>query len=192
MDGLLSKLAVRERREAATRAEAAISVLAGSSGDETYGEGVTLRAHALQCAALASQTGLGASMTASALLHDIGWALGGAHEVTGADWVELRFGASIARPIRAHVCAKRYLATRDPGYLTVLSAASRETLIMQGGPMNEVEARAFETSPGAPDALALRRIDDRAKDAAAETAPLEAYRGLLVEFATVALRMEGM
>ena len=41
-------------------------------GDKRYGEFVTQRQHALQCATLASQEGASAPLIAAALLHDIG------------------------------------------------------------------------------------------------------------------------
>ncbi|MEX2296766.1 MAG: phosphohydrolase, partial [Dongiaceae bacterium] len=41
-------------------------------GDQSYGEGVSQRAHALQCATLAEQRGAPPSEIVAALLHDIG------------------------------------------------------------------------------------------------------------------------
>jgi predicted HD phosphohydrolase len=45
--------------------------------------------------------------------------------------------------------------------------------------MSAAEARAFEATPGFAMAIALRRIDDQAKDADARTLPLSAYRDIL-------------
>lgn len=100
------------------------------------------------------------------------------------------FGESVARPIALHVAAKRYLVTAEAAYHTRLSAASRATLLKQGGPMSAEEAQAFEREPGFADALLLRRIDDEAKDPQAETLRLDDYRDLLMRLAIDALRME--
>jgi gamma-butyrobetaine dioxygenase len=191
-DGLLGRLRAMELREAQARAESALAELAGPAGDETYGEGLSLRAHCLQAAALASSAGLSPALIAAALLHDIGWALGGLHEEVGAAFVEDRFGPELARPIRLHVKAKRYLVATDPDYRAQLSLASVQTLALQGGPMPIEEARRFEDEPGFADAVALRRIDDKAKNPLMPTVELEAYRTLLIERALVALRTEAL
>jgi gamma-butyrobetaine dioxygenase len=127
-------------------------------------------------------------MIAAALLHDIGWALGGAHESTGAAFLQSRFGVDVADPVRAHVDAKRYLVACEPAYEAALSQASRDTLIRQGGPMATSEAEAFQSSPVFASAIALRRIDEEAKLIDAETAGLDAYRDLLFDLALNALR----
>jgi gamma-butyrobetaine dioxygenase len=189
-DGLLGRLRALELREAQARAASAIAELAGSAGEETYGEGLSLRAHCLQAAALASAAGLTPALVAAALLHDIGWALGGIHEDAGAAFVEERFGPDLARPIRLHVAAKRYLVATDPDYRALLSPASVETLALQGGPMSIEEVQDFEYEPGFADAVALRRIDDQAKDPLTLTVALEAYRPLLIDCALAALRKE--
>jgi gamma-butyrobetaine dioxygenase len=188
MDGLLSRLAVLEHAEASSRAVASLALLAGPAGDEHYGEGLSLRAHCLQAAALAGRAGMAPSMIAAALLHDIGWALGGAHESTGAAFLQSRFGVDVADPVRAHVDAKRYLVACEPAYEAALSQASRDTLIRQGGPMATSEAEAFQSSPVFASAIALRRIDEEAKLIDAETAGLDAYRDLLFDLALNALR----
>jgi gamma-butyrobetaine dioxygenase len=164
--------------------------LAGPAGDETYGEGLSLRAHSLQSAALAGAAGMSPAMMAAALLHDVGWALGGAHEEVGATFVEDGFGAEVARPIRLHVEAKRYLVACEPGYEAQLSPASRQTLALQGGAMTDQEARRFEQIPGFAEAIALRRIDDQAKDPHQSTVDLMAYRDPLIALALAALSRE--
>jgi gamma-butyrobetaine dioxygenase len=190
-DGLLSALAVLERDEAGARVEAALAPLAGAPGDEAYGEGVSLRAHALQAAALAGEQDLGDALVAAALLHDIGWTIGPTgHDRTGAAMAASLFGERVGQPIRLHVAAKRYLVATEPGYRARLSPASCATLAEQGGPMSVEEARAFEREPGFADAIALRRIDDDAKDPAAATLQLADYRDLLMAFALDALRAE--
>ena len=188
MDALLGRLRVLERTEAQARADAALAVLEGPAGDATYGEGVTLRAHCLQAAALARAAGASPARVAAALLHDIGWALGGAHEAAGADFVEARFGADVARPIRRHVEAKRYLVATDPTYLARLSSASIQTLALQGGAMSLDETHRFAQERGFAEALALRRWDDQAKDPLVSTVDAAVYRDLLVGCALTALR----
>ena len=160
--------------------DAALALLAGPLGDASYGEGLSLRAHSLQSAALATAQGRGPAFIAAALLHDIGWAVAkGDHAAHGAAIAHRLCGAAVARPIRLHVEAKRYLTAVEPAYFDALSEASRATLALQGGPMSKAEADAFEAAPGFAMAIALRRIDDQAKDVDAQTLPLSAYRDLL-------------
>ena len=64
-----------------------------------------------------------------------------------------------------------------------LSAASRETLARQGGPMSDDEARAFKSDPFFNPAVQLRRADDQAKIAARDSLPFPAYRSLLYRLA---------
>ncbi|MBM4265437.1 MAG: L,D-transpeptidase [Deltaproteobacteria bacterium] len=62
-----------------------------------------------------------------------------------------------------------------------LSDASRRTLALQGGPLAEAEADAFEKGPLFSGLLRLRQWDERGKVPGLEIAPLESYRALLVE-----------
>ncbi|MEU2392602.1 hypothetical protein [Streptomyces sp. NPDC007369] len=70
----------------------------------------------------------------------------------------------MTEPVRLHVAAKRYLCAVEPGYSGLLSEASVHTLHVQGGPMTDAQVRAFESHPGARDAVAVRRWDEEAKD----------------------------
>jgi len=190
-DGLLSTLAILEHAEAMARVREAMAPLAGARGEETYGEGLSLRAHSLQAAALASAEGRSNAFVAAALLHDLGWTVSAAdHEQVGADLALRWFGESVARPIRLHVAAKRYLVSVEPAYLAGVSAASKATLATQGGPMTRAEARAFEDEPGFADGIALRRIDEAAKDPHAQTLRLEDYCDLLADLARDQIRAE--
>ena len=72
------------------------------------------------------------------------------------------FGPDVAAPIRLHVPAKRYLCAVDAAYDASLSATTRHTLGLQGGPMRAEEAAAFAELPYADAAAELRRWDDRA------------------------------
>jgi phosphonate degradation associated HDIG domain protein len=143
---------------------------------------ISQRAHGLQAADLARKAGLSEAMVVAALLHDIGHmvhSLGehpasqgvdDRHEVIGADWLEPWFGQEVTEPIRLHVQAKRYLCSVEPGYFQGLSPDSAESLVLQGGGMSDTEVAAFRMTPGWKDAVALRRIDECAKDPAV-TAP---------------------
>src|SRR5581483_8208659 len=117
-----------------------------------FGERVSMTEHALQAAYFARATHASADLILAALLHDIGhlledvpadlaqWTHDAQHEEVGARWLQARFGAQIAEPVRLHVPAKRYLCATDPSYCSRLSAASVRTLELQGGPMTAAEA----------------------------------------------------
>lgn len=144
-------------------------------GDKKYGEFVTQRQHALQCATLASQEGSPSSLIAAALLHDIGHmletSLGSAepgedlmHEVAGANYLSQWFPVEVTEPVRLHVVAKRFLTGNDPAYYETLSPASKHSLELQGGPMTAQAQRQFLEVPFAREAIQLRRWDDMAKE----------------------------
>lgn len=152
-----------------------IQALFQQRGREAYGEAVSQLDHALQSALLAQDAGAPRSLVLAALLHDIGHLLhidsqaaqdagrDDCHERLGAKWLQARFGLDVAEPVRLHVAAKRYLCLREPGYWDALSDASKQSLVVQGGPMDEAEAREFECLPYAEQAVRLRRWDEEAK-----------------------------
>jgi gamma-butyrobetaine dioxygenase len=147
---------------------------------EPYGEEISIRDHMLQCAELAVARRLDDAVVASALLHDIGWALGEtAHEHASADLLEPLFGPRIAEPIRQHVAAKRYLVGTRPEYHALLSEASRHTLARQGGPMSATECAAFAAAPASAAALELRSLDDAGKNLHGATTGFPDYAPLL-------------
>lgn len=78
-------------------------------------------------------------------------------------------------PIRLHVDAKRCLYAIDDAYHARLSVDSVRSLQLQGGIFSDDEAQTFLDKPFAKDALALRRWDADAKDAARVTPPLKHY-----------------
>jgi predicted HD phosphohydrolase len=148
-------------------------------GRATGQYGLTLinqRAHAVQSGYHARAQGLPAAIVVAALLHDIGHmvhdlgehpaALGidDQHETIGANWLQRYFGPDVTEPIRLHVAAKRYLCTVEPGYFDKLSDDSIESLAIQGGKMSEDEVAAFTQEPHWEGTVALRRIDELAKD----------------------------
>ena len=150
----------------------------------SYGEDISIRDHMLHCAEHAVAQKLDASLIAAALLHDIGWApeLNPAqdpHDTAAAAYLAPLFGPKVSEPVRLHVAAKRYLVTREPTYAALLSPESRRTLARQGGPMDATECAGFEAMPGAPAALALRRLDDAGKEAEPPASRFADYIGLL-------------
>lgn len=150
-------------------------------GDRKYGESVTQRQHALQCATLASQEGASSALIAAALLHDIGHLLDLSrgsiapeedlrHEVVGANFLSQWFPPDVCEPVRLHVVAKRFLTGNDPNYYDTLSPASKHSLNLQGGPMSPTAQRQFLEIPFAREAIQLRRWDDAAKEESLELA----------------------
>ena len=160
-------------------------------GSAHYGENISQLDHAVQCAQLAVEHNCPESLVAAALLHDIGRMIDpagndaelqgqdAAHEDIGAAWLAPAFPPVATEPIRLHVAAKRYLCGTEPSYAATLSAASLLSLGVQGGPMSQVEARAFEAEAFYADAVQLRRFDDWGKREGCAPAPLDAYRPLL-------------
>lgn len=61
----------------------------------------------------------------------------------------------------------------------MLSEASRQTLIWQGGPMNEAETAAFREQPYFHDIIQVRIWDEEAKDPDVALLPIGYFRGLI-------------
>jgi [1-hydroxy-2-(trimethylamino)ethyl]phosphonate dioxygenase len=162
-----------------------------SRGHGSYGlSAVNQLEHALQSAALAQRRQLGDEFVIAALLHDVGHMLvaedvdlasqgiDDEHEETSAQILAKLYGPSVVEPVRLHVAAKRYLCGVDPGYFDKLSEDSRQSLVLQGGPMSADEIAAFDRLEHRAAALALRLIDDEAKVAGLATPGLETYRAM--------------
>jgi len=157
-------------------------------GELSYGEGVTMSAHALQAALLAEQEEAGNALVTAALLHDIGHLLQDepediaesgvdtAHESVASAWLSQHFPPAVSEPVRLHVPAKRYLCATEPGYLDELSPASVLSLKLQGGPMAPAEVAHFAAEPFAEAAVRLRRWDDLAKRRDLATPAFEHFR----------------
>lgn len=161
-------------------------------GDRDYlGEAVNQREHGIQCAVMADQLENRDSLTAAALLHDIGHFLhayeedcaekgiDSRHEDCGADFLARFFPPEVSEPVRMHVDAKRYLCAVEPSYFDRLSPASIHSLALQGGPMKGEELARFAANPHLADAVTLRRCDEGAKVADLKTPSIESYRSLL-------------
>ncbi len=156
-----------------------------------FGEAVTETEHALQTAHLAVQAGAEPTLITAALLHDIGHLLhglgediatqgvDGKHEDLGAHWLLQHFGPAVADPVRLHVPAKRYLCAVEPCYAESLSAASQQSLALQGGPFTAEECQQFEQERYWQSAVQLRRWDDTAKVPGLVVPGVEAYRPVL-------------
>jgi predicted HD phosphohydrolase len=159
--------------------------------EEYMGESVSMAQHMEQSAACAVADEAADSLVASALLHDIGHFVGdfpidalekgvdNLHEEAGGQFLAPWFPASVTEPIRLHVAAKRYLCATDEGYFDRLSAASINSLQVQGGPMNDAEVKQFETSPYYLDAVKARLYDDDGKIAGLDIKPVSEYRKIL-------------
>lgn len=160
-------------------------------GHLLYGEQVTERMHALQCAQLAETDNAPDTLIVSALLHDIGHLLhqlgediasrgvDAHHEDHGEQWLRSWFPPEVTEPVRLHVEAKRYLCGVDPMYLAALSEASARSLSLQGGPMSAQELANFRAGPFADAALRLRRYDDAGKDPQLPEIDIEHFRPAL-------------
>lgn len=161
-------------------------------GGAMYGnEAVTQLAHALQCAWLAERSGAPDTTIAACLLHDVGHmvlnddaeaaeeGIDLQHERIGADHLAQWFGPAVTQPVALHVAAKRYLCTTEPTYFSTLSPASVTSLRVQGGQFSTREAEHFAAQPFVDEAIRLRRWDDHAKRADAETPPISHFRPFL-------------
>lgn len=161
-------------------------------GDRDYiGEPISQREHGIQCAVMADQLENRDSLTAAALMHDIGHFLHACaedcaehgidsrHEDCGADFLARFFPPEVSEPVRLHVDAKRYLCAVEPSYFDRLSPASIRSLELQGGPMQGEELERFAAHPHLAEAVILRRCDDGAKVPDLKTPPIEFYRPML-------------
>jgi len=154
---------------------------------EFYGEQVTIAQHMLQAAAIAAREDAPPELIAAALLHDVGHLVPGLNpDERNRDHADLAlqrlspmFAEEVTEPIRLHIEAKRYLVATEPDYASKLSAASVHTLKLQGGPLDSDGCTAFMNHRFAQDALKLRRWDEAAKDAGADTPSLETYRDVV-------------
>jgi predicted HD phosphohydrolase len=160
-------------------------------GAEAYlGEDVTIAEHMLQCAALAEAEHAPDTLVAAALLHDVGYFTGefefsiedtkdSHHDAAGARFLEAYFPPVITDTVRLHVAAKRYLCAVEEDYHAKLSAASKHTLSLQGGPMSDAELDEFRSLPFYREAVQVRLWDDAGKAVGLRVRPFADYRPLL-------------
>ena len=155
------------------------------------GEGLTISEHMIQTAMLAEKNKCSDDLICSSLLHDYGHfviedpnqlvddKIDGNHETIGANYLKKYFSKQIVEPILLHVDAKKYLA-RNKKYFNSLSKASKTSLKLQGGIMNDIEAEKFETNKNYKDAIKLRRFDEGAKNLNIKIKKIEDYKELLI------------
>jgi [1-hydroxy-2-(trimethylamino)ethyl]phosphonate dioxygenase len=171
--------------------ESLIDLLNAQGGSAYFGEPVSILEHSLQAAHSAELADAGSAAISAALLHDIGHmlhgldeeiahrGLDGMHEEVAAKYLSSWFGDDVTVPILLHVPAKRFLCWQDPAYLQQLSPSSLESLVLQGGPMNDEQAAEFLRNPFAKAAIALRRWDDEAKVPGLRVPDAAYYRPML-------------
>jgi len=183
-----------ESRDVATRVQEILDCLERSAHMDYIGEDVSQLEHALQCAELAKRASTDDETILAALLHDIGHfcskedvpQMNGfgsvSHEKIGADYLrDLGFSDRVCQLVLGHVEAKRYLVFKHARYAEKVSYASQQTLLQQGGPMDDVEAAAFEQDPMFKEKLRIRQWDDSGKIEDYTPPSLETYRELLTQ-----------
>ena len=154
------------------------------------GEKVTMTEHMIQSAMLAEKNKCSSSLICASLLHDYGHFIldnpdqlvnkkkDGKHEELAYIYLKKYFKKKVVEPIKIHVKAKRYLA-RNQKYYNILSQASKASLHLQGGVMNEEEAKKFEKEKFFDDAIKLRKFDEAAKKTDIKIKDIDNYKNLL-------------
>ena len=155
------------------------------------GEKVTITEHMIQTAMLAEKNNCSSSLICSSLLHDYGHFIlenpddlvskekDGKHESVGYEFLKKYFIKDVVEPIKYHVKAKRYL-TRDKKYYQILSAASKVSLKLQGGIMDDKESKKFESNEFFENSIKLRKFDECAKKTGLKIKSINEYKNLLI------------
>ena len=155
------------------------------------GEEVTITEHMIQTAMLAEKTNCSSNLICSSLLHDYGHFIlenpddlinkkkDGKHEDIGYEFLKKYFVKDVVKPIKYHVKAKRYLV-RNKKYYQILSEASKVSLKLQGGIMNDKEAKEFESNEFFESSIKLRKFDEEAKKAGLKIKSINEYKNLLL------------
>lgn len=155
------------------------------------GEKVTMTEHMIQTAMLAEKNNCSSNLVCSSLLHDYGHFIlenpdvlvktekDGRHEDLGYEFLKKYFLKDVVGPIKYHVKAKKYLA-RSKKYYQTLSEASKVSLKLQGGIMNNNEAKEFENNEFFENSIKLRKFDEGAKKASLKIKSINEYINLLV------------
>ena len=154
------------------------------------GEKVTMSEHMIQTAMLAEKAKCNDDLICSCLLHDYGHFilenpdelvkenLDGKHEEIGYEYLNKIFRKEITEPIKYHVLAKRYLA-KDKQYFDLLSEASKTSLRLQGGVLNDEECIKFEVQKYFKSTILLRKFDEAAKKTNVKMKSIHDYQKLL-------------
>ena len=154
------------------------------------GEKVTMSEHMIQTAMLAEKAKCNDNLICSSLLHDYGHFIledpneliklniDGQHENIGYEYLKSFFKKEIIEPIKYHVLAKRYLAN-DKKYFNLLSEASKTSLKLQGGVLNQEGCNKFETQEYFKPSILLRKFDEAAKRTDLKMKSIHDYQKLL-------------
>ena len=154
------------------------------------GEKVTMSQHMIQTAMLAEKAKCNDDLVCSCLLHDYGHfiledpdelvklSVDGQHENIGYEYLKSFFKKEIVEPIKYHVLAKRYLA-REKNYFDLLSEASKTSLKLQGGALNQGESIKFEAQEYFKSSILLRKFDEAAKETDVKMKSIHDYQKLL-------------
>ena len=184
-----------QKEKAIQFADEIIELYLKHGGSEYYGEPVTQLQHAFQSAELARQQECDDEMVLAAFLHDIGHICGANHHVAvmenygvinhekiGAAFLcNRKFSNRLIQLVQAHVSAKRYLTHKNENYYNQLSEASKQTLIFQGGKMSFDEAFVFESDPLFHEMIAMRKMDEKAKEENKQPGKINLYHQMIVE-----------
>ena len=154
------------------------------------GEKLTISDHMIQAAMLAEKLKSKNILVCSCLLHDYGHFIiedpdnlvknnkDGEHESIGYEYLKKFFNKEIVEPIKYHVLAKRYLA-RDKKYFSFLSEASKISLKLQGGILNDKESREFKKKKYFKNSILVRKFDEVAKKTNIRMKSIDSYKSLL-------------
>ncbi len=146
--------------------------------------------HMIQTAMLAENAKCDDDLICSSLLHDYGHFIlenpdelvelnvDGQHENIGYEYLKIFFKKEIVEPIKYHVLAKRYLA-KDKKYFDLLSEASKTSLKLQGGVLNQEECDKFEAQKYFKPSIQLRKFDEAAKRTDLKMKSIHDYQKLL-------------
>ncbi len=155
------------------------------------GEKVTMSEHMIQSAMIAEKSKSSDSLICACLLHDYGHfiledpdklvmkKLDGKHEDIGYEYLKKFFKEDVVMPIKHHVTAKRYLA-RNKKYFDTLSQASKISLKLQGGVLNNKESKDFEKHKFFRNTIKLRKFDEMAKKSNIKIKSITDYKKLLI------------
>ena len=154
------------------------------------GEKLTMSEHMIQSAMLAEKAKCNDNIVCSCLLHDYGHFIiedpytlvknntDGEHEIIGYEYLKKFFNKDIVEPIKYHVLAKRYLA-RNKKYFNFLSEASKISLKLQGGILNDVECKEFKKKKYFKNSILVRKFDEAAKKTNIKMKSIDNYKSLL-------------
>ncbi len=154
------------------------------------GEKLTMSEHMIQSAMLAEKAKSNDDLICSCLLHDYGHFLidnpdnlvmnnkDGKHENIGYEYLKKFFKKEIVEPIKYHVLAKRYLS-RNKKYFNFLSEASKISLKLQGGVLNDKESGEFKKKRYFKNSILVRKFDEAAKETNIKIKKIDDYKSLL-------------